>query len=192
MDENAWNLPEPERIDGIEEEDIPYYLLGHEIFPLKPWLMRPYPGTMQEDIQVYNYRHSRAWLPIENSFGILVARFRIFHQPIIASEENVRHYIFACMCLHNYLRQTENSFYCPQGFIDVSNRSGDIKEGEWRKLDACGGLLDTMKKVKGSRRNVCAKNSRDLLRAYFNETNVLPWQLAKVRSTGRTSNQASL
>ena len=77
MDENAWNLPEPERIDGIEEEDIPYYLLGDEIFPLKPWLMRPYPGTMQEDIQVYNYRHSRARLPIENSFGILVARFRI-------------------------------------------------------------------------------------------------------------------
>ena len=85
MDENAWNLPEPERIDGIEEEDIPYYLLGDGIFPLKPWLLRPYPGTMQEDIQVYNYRHSRARLPIENSFGILVARFRIFHRPIIAS-----------------------------------------------------------------------------------------------------------
>lgn len=187
LEENKWNVPEPERIDGIEEELIPYYLLGDEIFPLKQWLMRPYPGTLREDVQIYNYCHSRSRLPIENSFGILVARFRIFHRPIIASEKNVRHYIFACMCLHNYLRQTENSLYCPVGFVDISNRSGEIKEGEWRKLDITRGLLEPLKKAKGSRRNIYAKNTRDLLKEYFNKTNVLSWQLAHVQSTGRAA-----
>ena len=38
----------------------------------------------------------------------------------------------ACLCLPNYLRQTENSLYIPQGFVDVELADGKIKEGECR------------------------------------------------------------
>ena len=58
---------------------------------------------------IYNYRHSRARRVIENAFGILRARWRIFSQPIKASVQNTEKYVMACLCLHNYLRQTENS-----------------------------------------------------------------------------------
>ena len=39
---------------------LPYFLVGDEIFPLKSWLMRPYPGTelFCEKKKIYNYRQS--------------------------------------------------------------------------------------------------------------------------------------
>ena len=63
------------------------YLVRDEIFPLKTWVMRLYPGSalVYEEKKIYNYGHSRARRVIENAFGILSARWRIFHKPIRAS-----------------------------------------------------------------------------------------------------------
>ena len=72
-------LPEPTDLPGCNFSPLPYYLLGDEIFPLKHWLIRPFPGkSMTEEHRIYNYRHSRARRVIENTFGILTARWRIF------------------------------------------------------------------------------------------------------------------
>ena len=75
--------------------------------------MRPYPGKLSEEQRVFNYHHSRARRIIENAFGILRSRWRIFSRPIKASIENTEMYIMAALSLHNYLSQTENALYCP-------------------------------------------------------------------------------
>ena len=76
------NLPIAEDLDGCNHKPLPYYLLGDEVFPLKPWLMRPFPRkNMTEEKRVYNYRQSRGIRAIENTFGILVIRWRIFLTP---------------------------------------------------------------------------------------------------------------
>ena len=69
---------------------------------------------------------------IENAFGILSARWRIFNRPIRASVENVERFVLAAMALHNYLRQTNNASYTPNGFVDSENNNGSIRLGEWR------------------------------------------------------------
>ena len=184
MEMNTLNIPEPDVIEGIERK-IPYFLLGDEIFPLNTWLMRPYPGHLPEAEQIYNYRQSRSRLPIENAFGILAVRWRIFQRAIIGSVENIQFYVLAALSLHNYLRQTENSLYCPYGFIDVVTNSGEIKEGEWRRTPINQSILEPLKKVRGGRRKEDAKIIRETLKEYFCHQNVLPWQLAKVRSVGK-------
>ena len=131
LEQGTLQIPPAEKIPGIDME-IPYYLLGDEIFPLEPWLTRPYPGNQPEPEQIFNYRQSRSRLPIENSFGILVARWRIFESPIQAKPKNVISYVMACLCLHNYLRLTANSLYTPWGFVDIATKGGEIKPGEWR------------------------------------------------------------
>ena len=51
--------------------------------------MRLYPAQLSEEKMIFNYRLSKVHLTIENTFGILVARWRIFRGPIDASHENV-------------------------------------------------------------------------------------------------------
>ena len=132
--QHLFNYPGAKRIPGCRLDKVPYFLVGDEIFPLKDWLMRPYPGKLDEASNIFNYRLSRARRDIENAFGILVARWRIFRGFIRSSVENVERYVLAALCLHNYLRQTDNASYCP---------SGCIKHGEWRSIvTSRDGLVD--------------------------------------------------
>ena len=78
---------------------------------------------------------SRARKIIENSFGILAARWRIFHWPIIAHADNVVLFTKATIALHNYLRTTESNVYWPPGFIDGEDGSGNYIPGGWRAED---------------------------------------------------------
>ena len=93
---------------------------------------------MSEPETIFNYRLSCARRVIENTFGILAARWRIFRGYIRASVENVENYVLATLCLHNYLRQTDNAGYCPAGFVDSEDSTGHIKQGEWRSIVASG------------------------------------------------------
>ena len=124
------------RVIDQETGILPYFLVGDEVFPLKTWLMRPCPGTdlSCEEKKIYNYRHSRARMVIENAFGILSTRWRIFYKPIKFTLENAENYTVACLALHNYLRQTNNAVYTSVGFVDSESRDGSIKEGEWRSM----------------------------------------------------------
>lgn len=93
-----------------------------------------------EDKAIFNYRLSRARRIIENSFGILAARWRIFRRPIIASPERIEVYTKAAIALHNYLRTTESSVYCPPGFVDGEDGGGNIVQGNWREEEQPSGL----------------------------------------------------
>ena len=58
---------------------LPYFLVGDEVFALKPWLQCPYPGKLlTEHKWIFNHRLSRARRVIENTFGILRARWKVF------------------------------------------------------------------------------------------------------------------
>ncbi|XP_011864017.1 PREDICTED: uncharacterized protein LOC105559950 [Vollenhovia emeryi] len=104
---NTLNVPLPARIVG--ERELPYVLVGDEAYPLAPYLMRPYPRRSDLDLRkkVYNYRLSRARRVIENAFGILVARWRIFRRPINTSILKAKKIVLATICLHNFIITNE-------------------------------------------------------------------------------------
>ena len=130
----SMNLPEPEPLQNSSDQlPVPHFLVEDEAFALKPWLLHPYSGHgLPEAEKVFNYRLSRARRVIENSFGILAARWQIFHSVIQTSVKTAEVIIQATVCLHNYLRQTNSAGYCPAGFVDCENATGEIKPGEWR------------------------------------------------------------
>lgn len=83
-------------------------------------MLKPLSGThLQEDERIYNYRISRARRVIENAFGILVARFRIFESIINLLPESVDILILAGVCLHNLIRIRELSENLQEQFYEV-------------------------------------------------------------------------
>nr|CAI5859983.1 unnamed protein product [Callosobruchus analis] len=160
-----------------EKWNFPHCLgaLDDEAFPLKQFIMRPYPGknlTVQQ--KVFNYRLSRARQTIENSFGILVARWRILKTTINAKAENIDHVIKAVVVLHNYCltelgQQDTVNIYCPPGFVDT-----DDLDGAWREEQA---PLLSVGRLGANTATRYLYNLRDNLANYFvSPMGRVPWQ----------------
>ncbi|XP_025266348.1 protein ALP1-like [Camponotus floridanus] len=136
MDNNELGLPGSTNLRGTNIA-FPYFVAADEAFPLKHYIMRPYPGTnLSEKQQIFNYRLSRARRVIENTFGILASRWRILHTNIIASVSTIERIVCATLCLHNFVKIEELSskqrYYCPDNYVDRYDDSGCVILGDWR------------------------------------------------------------
>ncbi|KAL4131721.1 hypothetical protein QTP88_008995 [Uroleucon formosanum] len=68
---------------------------------------KPLPDDNHETIEkkdTYNYRLCRARRVVENAFGILAKKWRVFESPMEMKETTVKKVIMATCILHNYLR----------------------------------------------------------------------------------------
>ena len=183
------NLPKPSL---VKSKVLPYVLVGDDIFPLKPYLMKPFPGKrLTEENRVFNYRLSRARRTIENAFGILAAKWRIFRKPIKAQPTTVDKVAKASLALHNYLRLTDNAKYIPSGFVDSEDETGNIIPGDWRSIvhDDDSGLSD-LRRITGNRYTFEAGKTRNDFKEYFNSSvGSVEWQLNYIRSCGQTNDE---
>ncbi|OXA55620.1 putative nuclease HARBI1 [Folsomia candida] len=90
LENGKLGLPEP-KIVGPHLQ--PHVIVADDAFALKPYMMKPFPGKfLTLERRIYNYRLSRARNVSENAFGMLAARWRIFHTPIVASLDLTRLY----------------------------------------------------------------------------------------------------
>ena len=96
------------------------------------------------------------------------------------SVDNVERYVLAALCLHNYLRQTDNASYCPAGFIDSS---GYIKHGEWRSIVTSRDGLVPLPRPHNTGAPNSGKDIREGLKDYLNGVGAVTWQLNHVRRT---------
>ena len=116
LERNTLGIPDAEPFEGIQNP-LPYFLLGDDIFGLKTWMQCPFPGrNILENQRIFNYRLSRARRVIENTFGILTARWGIFNHTINASVKTAEAITKAAFCLHKFLRLTNSAVYCPSDF----------------------------------------------------------------------------
>jgi len=73
------------------EEHLSFVIVCDEEFPLKKYLLRPYSGFSARNNgskQIYNYRLSKTRRVVENAFGILLQKFRLFYGRNPMSPEN--------------------------------------------------------------------------------------------------------
>ncbi|XP_049842931.1 uncharacterized protein LOC126293682 isoform X1 [Schistocerca gregaria] len=83
---------------------VPYVIVGDEGFPLQRYMIRPYPRrNLNDEKRVYNYRVSRCRRVVENVFGIVAQRWRLYFRPLQCNLDTVHKVIKATVILHNYL-----------------------------------------------------------------------------------------
>lgn len=76
------------------DRTMPCFFVGDEAFPLSTYLMRPYSGRgLDPEKRIFNYRLSRARRCIENAFGILTSRWRVFRRPIAANPKQAENIV---------------------------------------------------------------------------------------------------
>ena len=134
--------------------------------------MKPYPGKcLLEDKRIYSYKQYRARRTVENSFGILSAKWRIFQRPIRAGldHDTIEKVIKAAVRLHNYLRQTDTTNYTPAGLVDSENGDGDIIPRNWpNTVQNEGSSLIGLNHNRSNRSKFDATKIRDEFKSYFN------------------------
>ncbi|CAG4934570.1 unnamed protein product [Colias eurytheme] len=92
-------------MQALHRENELAWLLGDSGYPQWPWIMTPYtdasPGSVQE---LYNKKHSKARVVIENTFGRLKNRWRccIKYRPPHYKLDKCAQLITACCVLHNF------------------------------------------------------------------------------------------
>ena len=166
--ENKLNLPAECILPEAQElGSMPYVFVGDEAFPLLPNLMRPYPGRCaSEQEQFFNYRLSRARRIVENAFGVLAARWRVFNTRIAVQPDTSKLIVMACCVLHNMLQTTTNT---AQNATAAEVSGNHTHEG-----------LQQFRHV-GNRATKEAINIRENFKRYFIERNPLTWQNQQVR-----------
>ena len=162
------NLPNSTRL-------LPHAFVGDEAFPLKKYLLKPFPHRNQTDEQrIFSYRLSRARRIIENVFGIMTMRFRILQNPINLHPKKVQKVVLAIVTLHNILRKLSVDEYQPPGSVDRENvGSGTIASGSWRSNQVVDGLESSSHHNNASEE---AKHTRVQYMRYFLHEGAVPWQ----------------
>ncbi|KAJ8912368.1 hypothetical protein NQ315_014735 [Exocentrus adspersus] len=110
-------------------------IVGDDAFPLKKYVMKPYSRHgMSESQRMFNYRLSRTRRIVENAFGIMASRFRIFSRSIEVCPDKVDDIVKAACALDNWLRRTSTNHYMPPGTTDHEDiDTGIMTPGLWRK-----------------------------------------------------------
>nr|CAI5829784.1 unnamed protein product [Callosobruchus analis] len=109
METGSFPFPQPIQIPG-STMTLPYVILGDQGYPLKKYLLRPYPtGTAERprETEIYNYRLSRARRTVECAFGILVSKWRCLKTELQVEPHHVDKLVLTACLLHNILIDKE-------------------------------------------------------------------------------------
>jgi len=109
LERNSLNIPAPSPLPH-SDITVPYVVVADDAFALRSTVMKPYPlRNLTREQRIYNYRLSRARRVVENTFGIMCSRFRIFGKAIGLSPEKVQNVVMAACCIHNFLLRDASS-----------------------------------------------------------------------------------
>ena len=104
IENGTLGLSTPEPL-GPGGPDLHYFLVGNDTFVLMPWLVKPSNRRqLTREERIVNYRISRGRAVVENSFSILVKRFRVLLTTMEQRPKVVRDIVLTCVVLHNMLR----------------------------------------------------------------------------------------
>lgn len=163
------NIPNDDRCQNSHTK-LPFVFVGDEAFALRSDFMKPFSrAALTKERKIFNYRLSRARRIIENVFGIMSNRFRIFHTAINLRLDRIDLVVLTCCLLHNFLRKS-SSPYATDNVFDI-----DINTN-----DSTSAIGFTSLNITNRNASSNAKNVREAFVQYFNGEGSVSWQDDKI------------
>lgn len=165
---NKLNFPK----DGV--------FVADDAFPLRTYILKPFGRSthLSRKQKIFNYRLSRARRIVENAFGILVSRFRVFERPIAVGVTKVEGIVKAALALHNWLKMSSSEKYTPAGSLDTEDlNTRQIIPGSWRtEVREAKSLVDLQVNLGSRNYTKLAFNMREKYAEYFCGHGAVSWQ----------------
>lgn len=178
MENNELSLPQAEPLQA-RDKPIPYFLVADDAFALSNNVQKPFAQTNLTGLQrVFNYRISRARRIIENAFGILSCRFRVFRKAIHLIPSKVKSIVLASCALHNYLMTRSNTYNYP-ALVDRYDNDGKLISGDWRREEGSESSLFSLEVNRQFKTNK-GKEIQEELMQYFVHEGEIPFQYASI------------
>nr|CAI5839359.1 unnamed protein product [Callosobruchus analis] len=153
-----------------------YVFVADDAFPLRVDMLKPFRQTdlNSRERKIFNYRLSRARRIVENAFGILASRFRIYHTAINVQPENIEKIVMATCVLHNFLIEHTPSSYAPRDCFNQENtENGTIITSGYDTTDS---NMENLRRRHQGNIMSDAKNVRIEFSNYFVNEGKVPWQ----------------
>ena len=113
---------------------------------------------------------------IENTFGIMATKFRIFRRSIVANPDKVTK-ITKQPVVCTTTNPPSARFYCPLGFVDKEVKDGNIIPGHWRS-EISSSALQSVQYTGSNTYSWSASDLRDSIMSFMtNLQGVVSWQL---------------
>lgn len=154
---------------------LPYVFVADDAFALRTDMIKPFrqADLNSKEKKIYNYRVSRARRIVENAFGILASRFRIYKTQINIKPKNIDKVVMATCALHNFLMSlSSNSYASAECFDREYAEDGTITPG----LNSNDSNMEALYRRNSGNNLTAAKNIRDQYVHYFNNEGSVPWQ----------------
>jgi hypothetical protein len=182
LESNCLNLPAPEAL-RVQNALFPYVFVADDAFPLKMYMMKPYAHRgLDRSERIFNYRLSRARRVVENAFGILASRFRVFRTEIMLQPSKAESVVLAATVLHNFIIQHCCSLYIPGTSLDAEDfDTGNINPADWRAEGGSSGMID-LGACSARTQSLQAKSVRNNFANYFMNEGHVPWQWSFVNN----------
>ena len=159
IEDGSIGFPDSESL-GIGGPNVNVFILRDDAFPLKLWLMSPYSSrSMDLKEMVFNCRINRGRTVVENTFEMMMSRFRIFQRPLQQELLVVNRVVMDCIILHNLLRIRYPT--AQQEDFGGEDQPTIVLEGNDIPYESCNAIG-------------AAKRQRNILRDYFMNEGQLP------------------
>lgn len=130
---------------------------------------------------IFNYRLSRARRVVENTFGILAAKWRVYRQPIIAGLDTVDAIVKATCVLHNFLRRRDG-VSSDHPYMESSDIDEEDEDPDRPRTEDESGALRALRNQSSNNATREAKEARERLADFvLSPEGALPWQERVVR-----------
>lgn len=121
--------------------EMEYWIAGDEAYNCSEYLITPVPASMASDVEdAFNFYHSSLRMHVEQSFGMLIKKFRILKM-LEYSVKDSAEIVAIAMKLHNFC--LENS---DKARFRVPRSRGELRE-ERRMIRKCGEWYESGKQV---------------------------------------------
>ncbi|CAH2010535.1 unnamed protein product [Acanthoscelides obtectus] len=175
LENNELHIPSSETITGSNLH-LPYVFLADDAFPLRPDMIKPFrQGDLtSRERKIFNYRLSRARRTVENAFGIMASRFRIYYTHINLEPKNIDKVVKASCALHNFLIEHSKKSYASLKcfYRENSENRTIISEG----YDTKNSTMENLERRNPGNTLNTAKTVREDFMNHFNAKGRVPWQ----------------